>query len=429
MGNFQDVFLIDGIRTPFVKSSKNFSKVHASNLAAYNLKELVFRIGLDGKDIDEVIIGNVGNPSDAVNISRVAVLKAGLPKEISAMTVHRNCASSLESVASAFAKIRSGMLSSVIAGGVENMSQAPFLLQDDLRELLSEIFVSKSVKDKIKKILKFKLKFLVPRISLIEALKDPIVGINMGQTAEILAKEFSISREEQDDFAINSHLKAINGNYRLKEEMFPVFAKPDFQAVTEDIGPRRNPDPERMAKMKPYFDRKYGTITIANSCSITDGSAMNLLLSEEKMGDLGLKPLAKIRAIGFAALEPERMGLGPVYAVAKVLKKSGLSLKDIGLVEINEAFAAQVLACLKAFNSDHFARKNLGMDKALGEISIDCLNVNGGAIAIGHPVGATGSRLILTLAKEMKRREIQFGLASLCIGGGQGGAVILENMN
>ena len=425
----KDVFLVEGVRTPFVKSGKNFSKIHPVDLAAQNLKELLFRSNLQGKEIDEVIIGNVVNPCDAVNISRVATLKSGMPKSTSAMSVHRNCASSLESIATATAKIQSGMGDIMIAGGVENMSQAPLLFSEGLKGIINNVFMGKTFSKKIKALLDLKLKFLAPRIALLEALKDPVVGINMGQTAEIIAKEFSITKEEQNEFSIQSHLRAVNSKSLLQQEMFSVFCPPHFEAVSEDIGPRKNPDKTFMSQMRPYFDRKYGTITVANSCAITDGSAMTLLASQEAINKYQLKPLVKIRAVAFAGLSPEKMGLGPVYSTAKVLKKSGLSLKDIDCVEINEAFAAQVLSCLKAFNSDLFSQKYLGLDKALGEIPQEKLNVNGGAIAIGHPVGATGSRLVLTLAKQMKRTQAQFGLATLCIGGGQGGALILENVH
>jgi len=252
----------------------------------------------------------------------------------------------------------------------------------------------------------------------------------MGATAEILAKEFGISREEQDRFALHSHQNAVNAtkNGKLGQEMTPVFIGPDYKNVLDkDNGPRDGQTMEALAKLKPYFDRKTGTITVGNACPLTDGAAMMLLMSRQRAEAEGYKPLARIRSYAFAGLEPERMGLGPAYASPKALKKAGLELKDMNLVEINEAFAAQVIACKKAMASAKWCQDKLGLGGPVGEIADDKLNVNGGAIAIGHPVGATGTRLVLTLAKELKRRNQQFGLATLCIGGGQGGAMVIEN--
>jgi acetyl-CoA acyltransferase len=271
-----------------------------------------------------------------------------------------------------------------------------------------------------------------PRISVMEGLTDPFVGINMGQTAEILAKEWGLSRLAQDEFALRSHQLAVKATKegRMREEITPVFLAPKYtEVISEDIGPRDGQSIEALTKLKPFFDRKTGTITAGNSCPITDGAAMMLLMSREKADALGYKPLARIRGYGYAGLEPERMGLGPAYSTPLALKRAGLSMKDIGLIELNEAFAAQVLACQKAFDSQKFAQEKLGLSEKIGEVRNEILNVNGGAIALGHPVGTTGTRLVLTLAKEMKRRNVQFGLATLCIGGGQGGAVIIENEN
>ena len=251
----------------------------------------------------------------------------------------------------------------------------------------------------------------------------------MGETAEIIARDFNITREEQDAFALKSHQKAAAAmkEGRMAQEITPVFLPPSYkEVVTEDIGPRESQSMEALAKLKPIFDRKNGTVTAGNACPITDGAATLLLMSREKAEQLGYKPLARIRSYGFAGLEPERMGLGPVYATPVALRRAGLTMKDIGLVELNEAFAAQVIGCMRAFESDKFAREKLDLPSALGAIDPAILNVNGGAIALGHPVGATGSRIVLTLMKEMVRRNVQFGLATLCIGGGQGGAMILE---
>jgi acetyl-CoA acyltransferase len=438
--------LVEGVRTPFAKADTKLKTVHPAELGRVALKELLARANLSPDVIDEVIIGNTGNPPDAVNISRVVALNAGVPKQTSAFTVHRNCASALESISSGFDKIRSGTLDTVVAGGTESMSQMPLIFSKEFAAIFGRLATSKTTGQRLQalgSLLKADLQQVVelvttgpmqksphkPVIALVEGLTDPFVGKNMGETAEILAKEFGLSRREQDEFALLSHQKAVAAqkNGRLAQEITPVFIPPKFkEVVTDDVGPRDGQTLEALAKLKPFFDRKTGTVTVGNSCPVTDGAAMVLLMSREKAQSLGLKPLARIRSYAFAGLEPERMGLGPAYSTPLALKRAGLSMKDIGLVELNEAFSAQVLACLRAFDSDKFAQEKLGLGQKVGAINPDIVNVNGGAIALGHPVGATGARLVLTLMKEMTQRNVQFGLATLCIGGGQGGSIILE---
>lgn len=441
----RDVVLVEGVRTPFAKSGTKLKKVHPAELGKVALKQLIAQTNLDVNSVDEVIIGNTGNPADAVNISRVVALNAGIPLKTSAYTVHRNCASAMESISNGYEKIKSGTMDVVLAGGTENMSQMPTLLPRKFQDIYTNLFAAKGPKQalpllwqlfkadmkQIKALLQGNMRDdYFPQISVMLGLTDPFVGINMGQTAEILAKEWGLTREMQDKFALRSHQlasKAIKEG-RMKEESTPVYLAPDFkEVVSEDIGPRDNQTLEALAKLKPFFDKATGSITAGNSCPITDGAAMVLLMSREKAESLGYKPLARIRSYGFAGLEPERMGLGPAYSSPLALKRAGLSMKDIGLVELNEAFAAQVMACQKAMDSDKFAQEKLGLSEKVGEIRDEILNVNGGAIALGHPVGATGTRIVLTLAKEMKRRNVQFGLSTLCIGGGQGGSMILEN--
>ncbi|WP_415062443.1 thiolase family protein [Bdellovibrio sp.] len=441
----RDVVLVDGVRTPFAKAGTKLKKVHPAELGKTALKQLIAQTNLDVNSVDEVIIGNTGNPADAVNISRVVALNAGIPLKTSAYTVHRNCASAMESISNGFEKIKSGTMEVVLAGGTESMSQMPTLQPKKFQEIYEKLFAAKGPKQalpllwklfkadlsQIKALLQGNMKDdYFPQISVMLGLTDPFVGINMGQTAEILAKEWGLSREMQDRFALRSHqlASAAMKEGRMKQESTPVYLAPDFkEVVSEDIGPRDNQTMEALAKLKPFFDKATGSITAGNSCPITDGAAMVLLMSREKAESLGYKPLATVRSYGFAGLEPERMGLGPAYSSPLALKRAGLSMKDIGLVELNEAFAAQVMACQRALDSDKFAQEKLGLSAKVGEIRDEILNVNGGAIALGHPVGATGTRIVLTLAKEMKRRNVQFGLATLCIGGGQGGSMILEN--
>jgi acetyl-CoA acyltransferase len=429
MANPRDVVIIEGIRTPFAKAGTKLKNVHPAELGHVAVKELLARSQVDVKEIDEVIMGNTGNPSDAVNISRVVALRSGIPQSVSAYTVHRNCASAMESIASGSDKIRAGSADVVVAGGTESMSQMPMLFQQEFADIFGEFAFAKNVMAKIRALRKVKLKYLKPRISLVEGLTDPFVGINMGQTAEIVAKDFGLSREEQDRYSVESHAKAVAAGKsgRMAEEITPVFLPPKYkEVISSDVGPREGQSLEQLAKLRPYFDRYYGTITVGNSCPVTDGAAAVLLMSREKAVSLGYKPRVTLRSYAFAGLEPERMGLGPVYATPKALKRAGIKLKDIGLTELNEAFAAQVLGCVKAMASAQFAKDKLGLSEAVGEIDPKTLNVNGGAIALGHPVGATGTRLVVTLMREMLNRNQQFGLATLCIGGGQGGAMILE---
>lgn len=439
--------IVDGCRTPFVKSGGKLAGVHPAELGEVALKELIARTNLAVDQVDEVIIGNTGNPADAVNIARVVALNSGVPQKTSAYTVHRNCASALESISQGYEKIRSGTMDIILAGGTENMSQIPWLMPKLIQKNLNDLVGARSAGQKlsllgallsknIKQVLELmttppmaKTNFK-PLNGVMEGLTDPFVGINMGQTAEILAKEWKLSRQDQDAFALRSHLLASKAakEKTLGNEVIPFMLAPKYSEVlTADIGPRETQTLEALAKLKPFFDRQTGTITAGNSCPITDGAAMLLLMSREKAEALGYKPIARIRGYGFAGLEPERMGLGPVYSTPVALKRSGVPFSEIGLIELNEAFAAQVMACCAAFDSDQFAKEKLGLSKKIGEIRQEILNVNGGAIALGHPVGATGTRIVLTLAKEMQRRKVQFGLATLCIGGGQGGSMIIEN--
>ena len=443
----RDVVIIEGVRTPFAKSGTKLAKIHPAELGKVALHELIARTNLDVNAVDEVIIGNTGNPADAVNIGRVVALNAGIPQKISAYTVHRNCASAMESVSQGFEKIRSGTMDVILAGGTENMSQIPWLMPQKIQDILNKLMTAKTMGQRLgilSSLLQADVKQVWEMMStppmantafkpingVMQGLTDPFVGINMGMTAEILAKEWNLSRKVQDEFSLRSHMLSTQAakDGKMKNEIVPFMIPPGYtETITDDIGPRDTQTLEALGKLKPFFDKLTGTITAGNSCPITDGAAMLLMMSREKAQSLGYKPVARIRSYGFAGLEPERMGLGPVYSTPVALKRAGLSMKDIGLIELNEAFAAQVLSCQKAMDSDQFGREKLGLYGKVGEVRSEIMNVNGGAIAIGHPVGATGTRLIITLMKEMQRRKIQFGLATLCIGGGQGGSMIIES--
>lgn len=435
--SLKTAYLVRGIRTPFAKAGTDLKKISAVELGRFALSELLAKTGIPlstlGPMVDEVVIGNTGSPSDAANIARVVALKAGLPQSISAYTVHRNCASALEAVAQATLKVQAGAADIMIAGGTESMTQMPLMYNQRAVSFFESLAKTKSIGDKLAVLAKAPIADLLkPRIALAEGLTDPFCSLNMGQTAEILAKEFKISRQQQDEFALASHQKAIAAQEagRFRDEIAPYAIPPGYDKIlTFDSGPRNNQSLEALGKLKPYFDRKFGTVTVGNSCPITDGAVMNLIVSEEGLKKLGNPtPLAKIVGYAFAGLDPQRMGLGPVYATHKLLQQTGLKLEQFGVVELNEAFASQVIACVNAFDSSGFAAEKLGLSQKLGTIDPKNINPNGGAIAIGHPVGATGARLVLTAALEMKRRGSQYGLATLCIGGGQGGSIALESV-
>ncbi len=421
------VVLIDGVRTPYVKSGDVFNNVSVVELGRVAVSETLAKTELDPNLLDEVILGNIGQPADAANVSRVVALRAGVPRHIPAYTVQRNCASGMQSIASAFDRIQANEGSIFMCGGIESMSNIPLLFSKRFADIFAALARAKSIGQKLATLMKLRLKDLKPTVAILQGLTDPICGLNMGQTAEVLAKEYKVSREEQDQFALWSHQKAIAAQDKgiFQEEIVPVFLKD--RAQREDVGPRRNQTLPALAKLKPFFDRKHGTVTPGNSCPITDGAVALLVMSEEKAAELKLEPLARIVGYAFSGLDPARMGLGPAFSTSKLLQKTKLKITDIGLMEINEAFAAQVIANDRIFKNVDLQKK-LGIDYPLSEIDRNILNVNGGAIALGHPVGSSGARLPLTMAKEMKRRHVKYGIATLCIGGGQGGAMLLERL-
>lgn len=428
----QRIAIIAGARTPIGKSQGLLSHLSAPYLGAKTVRESLDRSSIRESEIDEVIIGNVSQPHDAANIARVIALKSGLPNDIIAHTVNRNCASGLQSITSSAEKILLGNAKIIVAGGVESMSSAPLAYNKNMVDFFFQLNNRKiNLWQKIKIILSFRPHFLKPIITLQQALTDPVCGLSMGETAENLAKEFKISRQEQDAFALESHQKtiaAMNKNI-FQQEIIPIPIDIDKEKwVDKDECPRENLSLEKLAKLKPFFDRKNGTVTVGNSCPVNDGAAAMILMSEKEAKKRKLKPLGFLKDYAYAGLNPEMMGLGPIYATAKLMNQNRtLTMKKFDLIEINEAFAAQVLANIRAFESDLFSKKFLNRTKALGKIDQKKLNVNGGAIAIGHPVGMSGSRIVLHALYEMKRRNKQNALATLCVGGGQGAAVHLQS--
>ena len=397
--------IVDGVRTPFCKWNTSLASLGADELGRIAVSALLTRTGLDPQRIDEVIFGCVCQPAEAANIARVIALRAGIPESVPAMTVHRNCASGFEAVTTAFERMAAGHGSVFVVGGAENMSQVPLLFKQSAAKKYGALGGAKTFGKKLAALAKFRLSDFEPRIAIKLGLTDPVSGLNMGETAEILARENGISREMQDEFAVQSNQRAVAAREKLAEEICPVYV--NGKAITEDNGPRADTSLAALGKLKPTFDRRYGTVTPGNSSQITDGAVALLVMTEEKAKELGFKqPLGRLTDYAYTGCDPARMGLGPVSAI----RKTGRPFAEADLIEINEAFAAQVLAVLKT----------------LGDVPLEKLNVNGGSIALGHPVGATGARLVLTALKELQRRQGRRALVSACVGGGQGGALWLE---
>jgi acetyl-CoA C-acetyltransferase len=426
----RDVFLVQGKRSPQAKSGTGLKDVPAPYLGHYLIRYMMDEVEIPDNEVDEVIIGNVGNPVEYPNIGRVIALEAGLNKKTSGYSVHRNCASGLEAMSQGYIKIASGRSDVIFAGGVESMSNMPLIYGKSMTELFTNLMKAKTPRDKFKVLTKFRFPHLSPIIAIEKGLTDPFCGLNMGQTAELLARELNITREEQDEFANNSHHRAIAASKegKFSDEILPLLSGEKLdKLISEDIGPRENSSVENLAKLKPFFERSTGTVTVGNACPITDGGSMWLMASEDAVKKYNLKPMARMVDYHFHGLEPERMGMGPVLSTHGLFKRTGMTMDQMDVVELNEAFAAQTLACLKAFKSKKVSSR-WGIEETIGELPLSKLNVNGGAIALGHPVGSTGSRLVVTLAHELKRRKAKYGLATLCIGGGQGGACIIENL-
>jgi len=418
--------IVDGVRTPFTKAGTDLAALGADELGRLVVNALLTRTGLDPELVDEVIFGCVAQPVDAANVARVIALRSGIPESVPAITVQRNCASGCEAITLAQQKMRAGTGSVFIVGGAESMSNIPLLFKQGTAEKFGRLTRAKSLGQRLKLFANFRPSDFQPRVGLLLGLTDPVCGMNMGETAEILAREYGISREEQDAFALQSHKRAVAARERLAEEISPAFLARKASAVVADNGPRENQSIEALAKLKPVFDKRTGSVTAGNASQVTDGAVALLVMSEEKAEQLGLSPLGTLSGFAYAGCDPARMGLGPAFAIAEAEKETGLKLDDADVIEINEAFAAQTIAVQRSAKSEAFARKFLNRERALGEIPDQKLNVNGGAIALGHPVGATGARIVLSSLKELRRRNAKRALVTLCVGGGQGAALWLE---
>jgi len=406
--------IIAGVRTPFCKAGTALKSLSAHALGCLSVTELLERTGFDAGRISQTIFGCVAQPAEAANVARVIALNAGIPQEVPAYTVHRNCASGFEAVTSAYEKLASGEGDVFVVGGTESMSNIPLLFSTAAAEKFAALSRAKNPWQQARALARFRPADFRPRVGVMLGLTDPVCGLNMGQTAEVLYGDFGIGRAEQDAFALESHQRATRARATLREEMLTVYL-PDGTFVQDDNGVREQQTPAALAKLKPVFAKHGGTVTAGNSSQITDGAVALLVMSETRAREWGLKALGYLRSYAYVGVDPRRMGLGPAYAIPAALKWAGLRWDEMGLVEINEAFAVQVLAV------ERVLRQEFGLT-----IQRETLNVNGGAIALGHPVGASGARLVLTLLKEMRRRGVRYGVASACVGGGQGGALILE---
>ncbi|HUP01841.1 MAG TPA: thiolase family protein [Gemmatimonadota bacterium] len=421
--------MVDGVRTPFAKAGTALARVDAVELARTAIRELLERTEIDPAEIDEVILGNAAPPADAPNIARVAALYAGVPPPVAAFSVARNCASGFQSLTDGYNQIVLGQSDIVLAGGVESMSRVPLQYPGEFAGVMSDLSRARSVPGKVAVATRLRPAHLKPVVALAEGLTDPVCGLNMGETAEVLAKEFNLSRRSQDEYALGSHERAAAAwaGGRFADEVTPVFVPPNFaDVVAEDVGYRPGQSLEALARLEPAFDRRHGTVTAGNSSMITDGAAAVLLMEADRARALGYDPLGTLVSFGYAGLDPRRMGLGPAVAAPLALGRAGIGLEEVDLIELNEAFAAVVLANLEVFPSREWAAEMLGRSAPIGEIRPERLNVNGGAIALGHPIAATGTRLALTLLLEMKRRGAEWGLATLCVGGGLGGAIVFR---
>ena len=425
------IYVVDGARTPFLKSKNRPGPFAASDLATQAGRSLLMRQRFEPQELDEVILGCAAPSVDEVNIGRVAALRMGCGHKVPGWTVMRNCASGMQAIDSGISNILAGKSNLVLAGGVDALSRAPLLYGDKMVLWFSNLAATRSTGQRLAMFAKLPVKsLLAPVIGIMKGLTDPMVGLLMGQTAENLAHRFGITREQMDAFAVTSHQKVV----KAQDAGYLAPGGGEVEALYEangtahslDDGVRRDSSMQNLAKLKPFFDRKYGNVTPGNSSQITDGAAWLILASEDALKKYDLEPVGRIVDSEWAGLDPAQMGLGPVHAATPILKRHGLGLNDLDYWEINEAFAAQVLGCLAAWKDETYCREELGLDRAMGPLDEEKLNVDGGAIALGHPVGASGARIVLHLLKTLKRTGKKKGIASICIGGGLGGAMLVE---
>ncbi len=421
----REVYVVDGARTPFLKA-KGPGLFTASDLAVAAGRHVLNRHPLSPTDLDSVIIGCAMPGPDEANIARVVALRLGCGPKVPAFTVMRNCASGMQALDNAALEIASGRSDLILAGGTDAMSHAPLLFNQKMAAWLAQWFGARRVSQRLNLITQLRPAYFAPVIALLRGLTDPIVGLNMGQTAEKLAYRFHISREQMDDFACQSHHRLAKAYAENKMNELAPLIDAKGKLYDKDDGFRADSSTEKLATLKPYFDKKYGMVTAANSSQITDGACLLLLASAAAVEEHKLPVIGRIIDSEWAALDPSQMGLGPVHAATPILKRQELKTSDLDCWEINEAFAAQVLACLAAWDDKDYCQQELGLDAAMGAPSRASLNQEGGAIAVGHPIGASGARIVLHVLKNLEQNQGKRGMAAICIGGGQGGAMYLE---
>jgi acetyl-CoA C-acetyltransferase len=421
------VYIVDGSRTPQLKSRGKVGPFSAGDLAVAAAKPLLLRNNFPLDALDEVILGCMMPNEREANPGRVVALRLGIPQSVPAWTVQRNCASGMQSVDCAFKNIRNGDADLILAGGVESMSWAPVMFNHTMVNWLGDMMRSRSIGQKLSTIFKLRGGHFKPVIALLHGLTDDTVGLGMGETAEIIANKFNISRQQMDEYAMTSHHRLAKAHESGYLDEIEVLYDGKGNYYDHDDGVRPDSTVESLAKLRPAFDKKYGKVTAGNSAQITDGASWLLVASEDAVKKYNLPVLASITDTQWAGLDPAVMGMGPVHAMTPIMQRNNLSIDDIDYWEINEAFATQVLGCVKAWQQDDYCQKNLHLDKAMGAIPHEKLNIDGGGVSLGHPVGASGARIILHMCKILQRTKAKQGMASLCIGGGQGGAMLLQN--
>jgi acetyl-CoA C-acetyltransferase len=422
----ESVCIVDGSRTPFIKSRGVPGPFAAADLAVYAARPLLARQPFAPAALDEVILGCIMPSPDEANIGRVVSLRLGCGEDVPAWTVQRNCGSGMQAIDSGVRDILAGRAELVLAGGTEAMSRAPLLFGNSMATWLGNLNAARSFGERLRVAARFRPALLKPVIALIKGLTDPVCGLNMGQTAEVVAHRFDISRDRMDEYAARSHLRLHATHEAGKLPEIEVVYDTDGKYYDRDDGVRPDSSAAKLAKLKPAFDREFGRVTPGNSSQITDGAAWVLLASAAAVERHKLPVLARIIDSEWAGLAPAQMGLGPVHAMTPIMQRRGLGIADIDYWEINEAFAAQVLGCMEAWQEERYCREELGLSAPMGAIPDDRLNVDGGAIALGHPVGTSGARIVLHLCHVLAQHGGRRGMAALCIGGGQGGAMLIE---
>jgi acetyl-CoA acyltransferase len=418
--------IVAGCRTPFARSGSVFADLSAIELGKLAVRDALARSGLRGDRVDQLIYGTVVHDTQAPNIAREVGL-AVLPKTVPAVTVSRACSSANQAITDAAQLIEVGQAEVVVAGGAESLSHVPITVSDKLSKTLVLASKGKTLGQRLAPFTSVRPKDLIP---VTPAIAEPTTGETMGESAERMAKENGISREDQDAWALRSHELAGAGTQdgRLTSEITPVYLLPDYERVIDrDNGVRTDSSLEKLAKLRPAFDRRYGSVSAGNSSPLTDGASAVVLMNADLAAAEGIQPMGFVRSWAWTALDPAGQLLqGPAYAAPLALDRAGLTMQDIGLMEMHEAFAAQVLSNLQALSSKRFAQDELGRSDAVGHPDVDVINVMGGSLAIGHPFGATGGRITVTILNEMARRDVEFGLITVCAAGGMGFAMVVE---